>query len=91
MIKIILNLIYSHTKWGLTQNSYRGRTSNISGIWIYNLLQFISKPGIHIQVFQLLFKRRNEIKTMNGKHSRVNTEGHRVTSVQVSMYNVNPE
>lgn len=27
MVKIILNLIYSHTKWGLTHNSYQGRTS----------------------------------------------------------------
>lgn len=44
-----------------------GQNFSVSGIWVYNLLQFISKPEIHIQAcFQLIFKRRNEIQTMNG-------------------------
>lgn len=39
-----------------------GQNFSVSGIWIYNLLQFISKLGIHIQAgFQLIFKRRNKI------------------------------
>lgn len=77
---------------GANPEQLPGQNFSFSGIWIYNLLQFISKPGIHIQAcFQLIFKRWNEIKTVNREHSRVNTEGHGVTSVQISVYSVNPE
>lgn len=50
-----------------------GQNFSVSGIWIHrtdSFCQFISKPGIHIQrCFQLMFKRRNEIKIMNRKQS----------------------
>lgn len=43
------------------------------GIWIYNLLQFISKHRIPIQTcFHLIPKRRNKNKAMDGKQRRVN-------------------
>lgn len=61
-----------------------GQDFNVSGIWMYSVLQFIFKPGIHIQAcFHLMFKRWSDIKTMNGRHSTVNTESYRVYNVYV--------